>query len=394
MWYKGKMAKRIWAVLLALLVMVCMAGCQDSKAEDSNAAGEAVSDESETAAEPESRVTQLSGDCVISAEEMEAIAGSGQEHQFVGTTEEGIGYTWTYNGKLIKNPQEQCLKVTVDNRLTEDVKTAANNAGVGLGITLESMHMAAPATLELVLTEKWDADSVVFCKYMDGKALRISNCVISSAFAGGEEVTSLSFQVQETGDTYYLVGGKNGDGAEAGGTGTNGQASETDTAGSNSSVAGTDGSSSEDTTDGGSQEEGQEGTVHTCTISIECSTILDNWDDLKQSKAEFVPTNGWILYPSEVEFTEGETVFDILKRVCKETDIHISSRYTPMYGSYYIEGLNQLYEFDCGQDSGWMYRVNGWYPNYGCSSYEVSDGDKIEWRYTCDLGVDVGGGSY
>ena len=37
-----------------------------------------------------------------------------------------------------------------------------------------------------------------------------------------------------------------------------------------------------------------------------------------------------------------------------------------------------------------MYSVNSWFPNYGCSSYTVNDGDVIEWRYTCDLGSDVG----
>lgn len=49
-----------------------------------------------------------------------------------------------------------------------------------------------------------------------------------------------------------------------------------------------------------------------------------------------------------------------------------------------------LYEFDCGKDSGWMYCVNGWYPNYGCSKYTLEDGDTVEWRYTCNLGRDVG----
>ncbi len=39
-----------------------------------------------------------------------------------------------------------------------------------------------------------------------------------------------------------------------------------------------------------------------------------------------------------------------------------------------------------------MYRVNGWFPNYGCSRYAVQAGDVIEWMYTCDLGSDVGGG--
>ena len=103
-----------------------------------------------------------------------------------------------------------------------------------------------------------------------------------------------------------------------------------------------------------------------------------------------MPKDGWILKKQTVEFEEGETVFDVLKRVLKENKIQMESSYTPMYGSYYVEGINQLYEFDCGKNSGWMYRVNGWYPNYGCSSYTLESGDEIEWRYTCNLGSDVG----
>ena len=127
-----------------------------------------------------------------------------------------------------------------------------------------------------------------------------------------------------------------------------------------------------------------------CTISIECSNILDNMDDLKKTKEEFVPEDGWILKETEVAFQGGETVFDVLKKVCGENGIHMSSKYTPLYKSYYIEGINQLYEMDCDKNSGWMYSVNGKYPNYGCSEYKLKDGDKIEWRYTCDLGADVG----
>lgn len=59
----------------------------------------------------------------------------------------------------------------------------------------------------------------------------------------------------------------------------------------------------------------------------------------------------------------------------------------------YVEGINNLYEFDCGQLSGWMYNVNGWFPNYGCSKYTVQDGDVINWVYTCNLGKDVGDNS-
>lgn len=74
-----------------------------------------------------------------------------------------------------------------------------------------------------------------------------------------------------------------------------------------------------------------------------------------------------------------------------ERNIQIEYSYTPLYGSYYIEGINHLYEFDCGKQSGWMYKVNGWFPNYGCSSYKLEGGETIVWAYTCKgLGTDIG----
>ena len=130
--------------------------------------------------------------------------------------------------------------------------------------------------------------------------------------------------------------------------------------------------------------------TYTCTFSIECSTILNNLQDLDPDKRELVPSNGVILAPVMVTFYEGESVFDVLKRVCRENNIHMESSWTPVYNSAYVEGIHNLYEFDCGSLSGWMYRVNGWYPNYGCSRYQLTDGENVEWRYTCDLGKDVG----
>ena len=130
----------------------------------------------------------------------------------------------------------------------------------------------------------------------------------------------------------------------------------------------------------------------TCTFSIECSTILNNLDQLDPEKLEMVPSDGVILATTTVTFYEGESVFDVLQRLCKEKGIHLESSWTPIYNRAYIEGIHNLYEFDCGALSGWMYRVNGWYPNYGCSRYQLQDGDVVEWRYTCDLGNDVGGG--
>lgn len=128
-----------------------------------------------------------------------------------------------------------------------------------------------------------------------------------------------------------------------------------------------------------------------CYLTIRCDTILNNLGDLKPGKLEFVPEDGTILQVVRVAFTEGETVFEVLCRACEAANIQIEYSWTPMYNSYYIEGINHLYEFDCGEQSGWMYRVNGWFPNYGCSSYHLEQGDVIEWLYTCKgLGEDVG----
>ncbi len=140
-------------------------------------------------------------------------------------------------------------------------------------------------------------------------------------------------------------------------------------------------------------------TTYTCTISISCGTILANWDawdewdeETAAAKKPLVPSDGVILPSTTVTFSEGESVYDVLQRVCRENGIHMESSWTPMYNSAYVEGINNLYEFDVSQGSGWMYRVNGWFPNYGCSRYALQNGDVVEWLYTCDLGNDVGGG--
>ena len=131
---------------------------------------------------------------------------------------------------------------------------------------------------------------------------------------------------------------------------------------------------------------------YTCTFSISCATILNNWDKCDESKKPLVPADGVILPATTVTFSEGESVFDVLQHICRENRIHMESSWTPMYNSAYVEGIHNLYEFDVGSLSGWMYSVNGWFPNYGCSRYALQNGDVVKWVYTCDLGYDVGGG--
>ena len=113
-------------------------------------------------------------------------------------------------------------------------------------------------------------------------------------------------------------------------------------------------------------------------------------EELDKSKAELVPADG-LLYSATVSFTAGESVFDVLQRAMKEAGIPMEFTSVPVYGSAYIEGIANLYEFDGGPLSGWVYSVNGVFPNYGSSKYALKDGDQVLWQYTCDLGADVGG---
>ncbi|MDR0852339.1 MAG: DUF4430 domain-containing protein [Clostridiales Family XIII bacterium] len=132
--------------------------------------------------------------------------------------------------------------------------------------------------------------------------------------------------------------------------------------------------------------------TYICTLYIECGKILDpnNIGNLNPAKTGIVPGDGVILSSRTVSFTEGESVFDVLARETRNNGIHMEFVDTPIYNSAYIEGIANLYEFDCGELSGWVYSVNGWFPNYGSSRYQLQDGDTIEWHYSCDLGRDFG----
>ena len=128
----------------------------------------------------------------------------------------------------------------------------------------------------------------------------------------------------------------------------------------------------------------------TCTLTIRCDTILNNLQWLDPEKKELVPKDGVIFPKTTVTFFEGESVFNVLLREMKKNKIHFEYAKTPAYNSVYIEAINNIYEFDCGELSGWKYKVNDWFPNYGCSRYQLKNNDSIEIHYTCDLGADIG----
>jgi chemotaxis protein histidine kinase CheA len=98
--------------------------------------------------------------------------------------------------------------------------------------------------------------------------------------------------------------------------------------------------------------------------------------------------HGSVLSSAAVELAEGDSVLDVLKKITKEKRIQLD--YSGAGGAAYIEGIDNLYEFDRGPTSGWMFKVNGTFAKKSAGAVNVKAGDRIEWVYTSDLGKDVG----
>ena len=125
--------------------------------------------------------------------------------------------------------------------------------------------------------------------------------------------------------------------------------------------------------------------VGKASISIRCDTVLG------KSDSSHIPKDGIILDTTELEITENQTVYDLLTDAAKAYNIQVENSGVNGQNSSmaYIRGINYIYEFDFGELSGWMYKVNGQTPSVGCGEYVLSPGDRVEWLYTCDLGKDI-----
>ena len=353
-------------------------------------------------------------DGIIKADVFSAIAGTKEEITFHGKDEE-IEYEWIFSGENIHNPADSNLSidfVTDESKLLE-IKKLSGNPTYALGLKLDNEELVTIPTLRITLPYKWDADVAVLCKNENNTAMKLSDAEVKV----GNDSTTLTMQISEANDLYYVVAGISKETAkernesqkasEEKDSAQDTESTNNDKDNNNSEVADnnseknqvTDNSSKKNKESDNKSEKNTQNNYKenkeaykeklSCTISIDCKTILSNYDRLDKSKKNFVPDNGVILPETKVEFEKGDSVFDILLKVCKDNNIQMEHSYTPIYGSEYIEGINQLYEFDCGELSGWMFSVGGWSPNYGCDKYILSGGEKIKWSYTCDLGKDL-----
>lgn len=344
---------------------------------------------------------EIPDDGIIEASVFKSLKNENKVIVFVGESG-GIHYEWTVFGSDIDTPKDTNLKLEVSDETESSISfQLCSNENFGF-----------VPVLSIYSSYVWNTDNAVVSGYKDGVPTKLC-----SASVTGSKNTILNFSVTEIG-SFIIEAEKRIDSEDS--PMTTEEDKSQSTPGTETADPYTD-PFSETVENGGrrisdGKQKGQdqyktdpvpEGKPlpvepedqkvdtkkgYTCTFSIECTSIFNNLDDLESGKLDVLPSNGIIFPKAKVTFYEGESVYDVLQRVCKNNGIQMEASWTPIYNSAYVEGICNLYEFDCGTGSGWMYRVNGWYPNYGCSRYQLEQGDVVEWRYTCDLGADIGGG--
>ena len=100
-----------------------------------------------------------------------------------------------------------------------------------------------------------------------------------------------------------------------------------------------------------------------------------------------------IVKDSAYVINAGKTsVMDVLKAVLGNA----GKTYVLKASGTYIAEIDGLGEFDKGQNSGWMYKVDGKLPDIPANEYKLNGNEKIEWFYTKDWTTvpgTIGGGT-
>jgi hypothetical protein len=128
------------------------------------------------------------------------------------------------------------------------------------------------------------------------------------------------------------------------------------------------------------------------TEDVEAGNNKVKSDEIIKISIKGTEDHGVILEMCSCPWEENITVLGVLVGVAREQGIQME--YSGVAAGAYVEGIDNLYEFDYGAKSGWMYRVNGEIPQMSAGAYHLSPGDTIEWMYTEDLGRDLGSESF
>lgn len=170
----------------------------------------------------------------------------------------------------------------------------------------------------------------------------------------------------------------------------------------------------------------KEGNFNNLLINLNCKIVpegevIGNATFSLEASVLGIP---YIIKPTEIEIHQGENAAKILDRLLKQNNFtydmtgnlesnfylarvnfnkdiitspkipnDLSQHLTSQGFEIYSDDADpqSLGEFDYTHGSGWMYSINGLYPNYGFADAYLKPGDKVRIRFTLAYGADIGG---
>lgn len=366
----SKTIKKIISMLLCFLMVLSITGCSSISVKD----GESSSSGS----------SEIPKNGIISESVFQEIMDNGEMAIFNGKNDE-FTYQWMFMGSDISSPRDLNLLINSANSKVKLVKEKSNSDKVYGFKFEEETNLDSKTAISITYKDSLDCTSADVYQVEDGELKKVTTANVDTS-----EGTTFNFNIKERKGEFYIVGSDPKKAAIDNLSDGEGSSGVLDKYSTEATPAGKP--KPFEWNESGNKVD-KNIVAGYCTLFITCKTLLDPANKkviIANGKGDMVPSNGVIYKTKKVKFYKNETVFDVLLRETRSSGIHMEYVMTPVYNSNYIEGINNIYEFDGGNLSGWMYSVNGWFPNYGCSRYKLKDGDSIKWVYTCDLGRDVG----
>ncbi|MCI6737283.1 MAG: DUF4430 domain-containing protein [Intestinibacter sp.] len=398
-----KITRKIISLVMCFLLAISVVGCSS------------VTVKEDTKSSTDNSTIPENG--IVSEEVFKELKDSGDMKLFNGENKE-FTYQWMFMGTDISSPRDLNLKVESASTDTDLVKKESKSDKVYGFKFAEDTSLDSKTALSIIYKDDLGCTAADIYQVENNKLKKITSATVETS-----EGTTFNFSIKDRAGEFYIVGSDpkqaaiDADDDSSSSTSSSKReqlAEKSEKVKQQLGIYTSTGTPNKDGKDkyltdptpagkpkpvewnekGNEVDKSKVGGY--CTLSITCKTLLKPENKkvaISNGKEDMIPSDGVIYKTKKVKFYKNESVFDVLLRETKANKIHMEYVMTPAYNSNYIEGIHNLYEFDGGELSGWMYSVNGWFPNYGCSRYKLKDGDSIKWVYTCDLGRDVGDNS-
>lgn len=396
--------KKIIALVMCFLLALSVVGCSN------------ITVKEDTKSSTDNSTIPENG--IVAEEVFKELQDSGDMKLFNGENKE-FTYQWMFMGTDITSPRDLNLKVEAANTDTDLVKKESKSDKVYGFKFAEETSLDSKTALSIIYKDDLSCTAADIYQVENNKLKKVTSATVENS-----EGTTFNFSIKDRQGEFYIVGSDpkqaaidaDDDSSSSGSSSAKREelAEKSEKAKQQLGIDTSQGTPNQDGKDkyltdptpagkpkpvewnekGNEVDKSKVGGY--CTLSITCKTLLKPENKkvaIANGKGDMIPSDGVIYKTRKVKFYKNESVFDVLLRETRKHNIQMEYEMTPAYNSNYIEGIHNLYEFDGGELSGWMYKVNGWFPNYGCSRYKLKDGDSIKWVYTCDLGRDVGDNS-